>query len=116
MFRDCHASLRSLVLPGLLLYWPCHAFVSPFLAASLLVPALIMVSLRFLAKLPAPAAAFVVFLGRHTLEIYAANLLVCWTLSVYTFGPVARLALYAGIQLLGSALLIAFNRLVRQKN
>lgn len=116
MFK--HLSIRSFLIIGLLglvLYIPCFK-ISAFLASSLLVPALIFVSIKIINVQCLWLKHSMSYLGEKSLEIYLSNLFVYWTFQVYDIGSVmTRAVLYLVIQSVVSFILIRINICVQNK-
>lgn len=109
MFSKCYKSAKYIGTLGIMLYLPCRIYVSPFLASSLLVIGIISLSSYFIKRLNLSVKNAIDFIGKHTLEIYIANLFIYWSVQIYTFNIVERLVLYVFVQTIGAFLVIKLN-------
>lgn len=112
MFAKCHKSAKHIGLLGLILYIPCRLYVSHFLASSLLVIAIIYLSWHYMGRLKSSVRNAIDFVGKHTLEIYIANLYICWSVQIYTMNMTEKIALYIIVQAVGAYLIIKLNKYI----
>lgn len=96
---------------GLLLYLPCRILISQFFAAQLLAIPLIVTSINAIPYLNNKCISCISHLGKHSLEIYAANVLV---LNILRFidDNLQEFLLYWILQIVLSLLLINLNKKV----
>lgn len=112
MFAKCHKSAKYIGLLGLILYIPCRLYVSQFLATSLLVIAIIYLSSYFMGRLKPTVKNAIDFVGKHSLEIYIANLFICWSIQIYTLNMTEKVALYIIVQVVGAYAIIKANKYI----
>lgn len=111
IFKECTKSYKAVSIIGLLLYFPCRELLSPFLASSGLTISLIIVSLTIMNLSPELLKSTLSYLGKHTLELYIANLFVYWLFEEIYFTPIKKFLLFIIVQLTGSILLVKINKL-----
>lgn len=95
-----------LIVISLLMYYPCFLLSSKFFASSLLVIPVMIVAILFKQKLGLRAMSFLVFIGKHSLEIYLANVLVMYTMNVYPLKIYIEPFYYVILQIVYTCLLI----------
>lgn len=113
IFKDCAKSYKAICFIGLLLYFPCSRYVSPFLAASGLTIPLIVAFLLLKDYSPAKFQDTISSVGRHTLEFYIANLFVYWLFEERFFTTIERFILFFIVQLIASYILIKLGRIIK---
>lgn len=112
IFKDCAKSYNAVCFIGLLLYIPCSRYVSPFLATSGLTLPLIVAFLLLKDITPAKIKNIILFVGKHTLEFYIANLFVYWLFDKTNYTTIERLILFFIVQLISTIVLIKLNRIL----
>lgn len=109
MFTQCYKSAKYIGALGVVLYVPCRLYVSSFLASSLLVIDIIFLSSYLIRYLHPSILNAIDYIGKHTLEIYIANLFIFWSIQFYTFSIVETLMLYILLQTIGTFIVIKIN-------
>lgn len=112
LFKECIYSYKTIAVIGLVLYSPCRLYISPFLASSLLTIPLILLFLQLIPRILTVLRQALSYIGKHSLEIYTANLYVCFADSIYQFNLLEKTVFYVFIQLVASYLLIKANNLI----
>ena len=111
IFKDWAKSYKTICIIGLLLYFPCSRYVSPFLAASGLTIPVIVVFLLLINSSHAKFQGTLSFVGKHTLEFYIANLFVYWLYEERYFTTFERIILFIFVQLIVTIVLVKMNRI-----
>ena len=109
MFTQCYKSAKYIGALGVVLYIPCRLYVSQFLASSLLVIAIIFIVSYFIRHLNSSVNNVIIFIGKHSLEIYIVNQFIFWVMPIYTFTIVEGLMFYVLVQSIGAFLVIKIN-------
>lgn len=112
IFRNCMKSYKIVSFVGLFSYLPCRNIISPFLASSGLAIPLILASLLLMKYLPTKFLNILLYAGKHTLEIYIANLFVFWLFEVTNYTVMERTILFIFIQLIATITIIRLNRIL----
>lgn len=112
IFKECVKSYKIVSIIGILLYFPCRKMVSPFLASSGLTIIIIYLSLILMNLSPAIIKDKLSYIGKHTLELYVANLFVYWLFMDTHLSLTRRFILYFIVQLITSIILIKLNRII----
>lgn len=114
-FHRCFKSYKTISIIGILLYLPCRIYISNFLASSFLAIPIIASSLWVMKKLKGTFILPFSFIGKHTLEIYLANLYIYWSLHTYCFSTIERLLIYILVQTIATIALIYVNNYLKQR-
>lgn len=112
IFRKCYRTAKHISIIGLVMYVPCRMFLSSFLASSLLTMPIILFSLLFVPIIPSAIYSCLSYIGKYSLEIYIANLLVYWVFQMSYLPTIERFFLFFIIQLSGAILLIQINKII----
>lgn len=115
MFQHCYRSYKIMSYIGLLMYFPCRMFVSPYFAASLISVPLIFCFLYVIRFGGTKLMKIMDFCGKYSLELYLANLMV-YTFDITTFGIVNKIILYFSIQIVGTFMFIKFTKILNHSN
>lgn len=107
--------LLSTVLIGLLLYYPCFSYFSKYYAASFLAIPFILVANALAPLLSPQTKCFIEYLGRNSLEIYLANVLILYVFLAINPPNQYKPLLYIILQFLFSYLFIFLSNRLRAK-
>lgn len=110
MFRRCYQSYKVVSCLGVLMFFPCMKYSSPFLATSFITLPLIDLFLIIIRHCGNKIKRCLKFCGQYSLEIYLANLIVYTLFHVASFGTVGRTILYVLIQLGMTAIFVFFTK------
>lgn len=103
-------SIKKIAIWSLLPIIPLYS-LSPFFSISLLAPLLLLLSNKIAYKINLPLLEYI---GKHTLELYCANLVV-WNILLFTDSKIVKLILFIVIQIITSAFLIYLNRIIQSQ-
>lgn len=97
-----------LTIIGVILFLPCFNFISKFLATSFLVlPIFLIISL--IQGINKKYLDFISYFGKHSLEIYLANVLILYIYQIWDLSRINRAIVYIPFQIILSSLLIFIN-------
>lgn len=111
MFRNLsNCSLRYSTIIGIILYLPFYFLASRFLAGSMLTIPIIYISIKLSNRINKRIYNFITILGKYSLEVYLANVLVLYVLTYFKPIAIYKPILYIAIQLMCSYILILSNK------
>ena len=105
---------KLLSLIGILLYIPCKLYSSQFLAGSLLAIPIILLMLNIKEKLSEKICLAVEFCGKHSLNLYCANVLVYSVLKEFQPAIFHKVWLYVILQIVFSFLMGAISQKIEK--
>lgn len=110
----CHKTIKWLVIIGILLFILCYVFISRFLAASFLVLPIFFIINLYLKYFNKRLIESCCYIGKHSLEIYLANVLILFIYDLYGLSRIECLITYLPFQILGSYILIIVNNKINR--
>lgn len=102
--------IQVIIVLSLLMYYPLYNFSSKFFASSLLVIPIMIVAGLLKLWLGSKAMSFLVFLGKHSLQIYLANVLVMYTMIVLPFNIFIKPFYYVILQTVYTFMMVWFGQ------
>ncbi len=105
-------TIFGLIVVSLLIYYPCFVLVSKFLASSLLVIPIILLALFLLRIIGDKIKFFLEYAGKHSLELYLANILLMYTMQACPQSIFIMPFYYVVLQVLYSWILIWSGRYI----
>ena len=109
-------SYKFLLLLVPLLYFPCYFLASPQLAASMIAIPLVVICMMVRNRLHGKIRLMIEWCGKHSLELYLANVLVWYVFNFRFSGSgVLKPVLYIFIQAFFSTLFVWLNALIHKK-
>ncbi len=105
-------TIYGLIVVSLLIYYPCFVLVSKFLASSLLVIPIILLALLLLQMVGDKIYFFLEYVGKHSLELYLANILLMYTMQACPQSIFIMPFYYVFLQVLYSWILICVGRYI----
>lgn len=98
----------TLTIIGIILFLPCFNFISKFLAASFLVLPIFLI-ISSIQGINKKYFDFICYLGKHSLEIYLANVLILYIYQIWDLSRINRTIVYIPFQIILSSILILIN-------
>lgn len=97
-----------LTIIGVILFLPCFNFISKFLATSFLVLPIFLI-ISSIQGINKKYLDFISYFGKHSLEIYLANVLILYIYQIWDLSRINRAIVYIPFQIILSSLLIFIN-------
>ncbi|WP_370799503.1 hypothetical protein [Xylanibacter rarus] len=97
-----------LTIIGIILFLPCFNFISKFLAASFLVLPIFLI-ISSIQGINKKYLDFISYFGKHSLEIYLANVLILYIYQIWDLSRINRAIVYIPFQIVLSSILIFIN-------